>query len=165
MEIESSLINHNGSLLKVLYRDIDSATELEGRTVSGVHAYCFTQDKLVIVYSPQKGRWTPAGGAVEAGETPEEAVIREVHEETNMKVLKQAFLGYQDIVEPDGKMVTQTQSICIVEPYGNFVSDPDGDIAEIKLIYPAEYKKYFDWGIIGDHVMERALKLKGVLEQ
>jgi hypothetical protein len=82
-----------------------------------------------------------------------------------MKILKQAFLGYQDIVEPDGKMVTQTRSVCIVETYGDFVSDPDGDIAEIKLIDPAEYKKYFDWGIIGDHLIERALKLKGVLEQ
>jgi hypothetical protein len=61
MEIESSLINHNGSVLKVLYRDMDSATELEGRTVSGVHAYCFAQDKLVIVYSPQKEHWTPPG--------------------------------------------------------------------------------------------------------
>jgi ADP-ribose pyrophosphatase YjhB (NUDIX family) len=164
MKIESSLTNHHGEELKLLYRDINSASELEGSAVSGVHAYCFAQDKLVLVYSPKKG-WTPAGGSVEMGETPEEAVIREVREETNMKVLKQAFLGYQDIVEPNGKAVTQTRSVCIVEPYGDFVSDPDGDITEIKLIEPAEYKEYFDWGIIGDHLMKRALELKAVLEQ
>ena len=164
MEIESSLINHNGELLKVLYQDIDSTLELEGRAVSGVHAYCFVNDKFVIAYSAVKGYWTPAGGGVEATETPEEAVVREVQEETNMKVLKQAFLGYQDIFEPGG-IVTQTRSVCIVEPYGGFLSDPDGDITEIKLIDPKDYKKYFDWGIIGDHLMERALELKGILEQ
>jgi ADP-ribose pyrophosphatase YjhB (NUDIX family) len=159
MEIESSLINHNGEELKVLYRDIDSVSELEGRKVFGVHAYCFVKDKFVVVYAASKGYWTPAGGGVEAGETPEEAIIREVKEETNMKVLKQAFLGYQDIFEPNG-IITQTRSVCIVEPYGDFLSDPDGDITEIKLIDPSEYKKYFDWCVIGDHLMERALKLK-----
>ncbi len=163
MEIESSLVNPSGEELKVLYRDIDTASELEGRTVSGVHAYCFVKDKLVLVYAANKGYWTPVGGSVEMGETPEGAVIREVHEETNMKVLKQALLGYQDIFEPN-RTLTQTRSVCLVEPYGDSFPDPDGDITEIRLIDPAEYKNYFDWGVIGDHLMERALKLKDILE-
>ena len=37
------------------------------------------------------------------------------------------------------------------------IYDPDGDITELKLIDPADYKKYFDWGKIGDHIMQRAL--------
>ena len=164
MEIESFITNHRGESLKVLYRDIDSSAELEGRKVSAVHAYCFFEDKLVIVYSPAKGYWTAAGGGVEMGETPEEAVIREVKEETNMKVLKSSLLGYQDIFETKG-ITTQMRSVCIVEPYDDFHSDPDGDIAQIKLIEPSEYKNYFDWGSIGDHLMERALERKAILEQ
>ena len=164
MEIESTLIDKDGDKLKVIYRDIDSVSELEDRVVSGVHAYCFYKDKFVIVYTPLNKCWTPAGGGVEADETPEEAVIREVQEESNMKILKQAFLGYQDIFEPN-RIITQTRSVCIVEPYGDFLSDPDGDITEIKLIDPADYKKYFDWGIVGDHLMKRALEVKDVLEQ
>ncbi len=164
MEIESTLVNKNGDQLKVIYRDIDSVLELEGRAVSGVHAYCFYKDKFVIVYTPLHNCWTPAGGRVEAGETPEEAVVREVREEANMKVLKQVFLGYQDIFESN-KIITQTRSVCIVEPYGDFLSDPDGDITEIKLIDPGDYKKYFDWGIVGDHLMKRALELRDSLEQ
>ena len=57
-------------------------------------------------------------------------------------------------------MITQTRSVCIVEPYAPFVSDIDGDIAKIELIDPKDYKKYFDWGEIGDHIMARALELK-----
>jgi 8-oxo-dGTP pyrophosphatase MutT (NUDIX family) len=157
MEITSSLINNAGDELPVVYRDIDSLEDLESRSVKAVHAYCFYKDMFVIVYS--KGSWTPAGGSVEKGESPEQAIVREVREETNMKVLKHAFLGYQDIFDVNG-VITQTRSVCIVESYGDFISDPDGDITEIKLIEPSRYKEYFDWGIIGDHLMERARLLK-----
>jgi 8-oxo-dGTP diphosphatase len=157
MEIESSVVISSNREVKILYRDIDSLSELEGRTASGVHAYCFDGDKLVIV-SSSKG-WTPPGGSVETGETPEEALVREVKEETNMKVLKYAFLGFQDIVEQSG-VITQIRFVCVVEPYGEFTADPDGEITEIKLINPTEYKEYFDWAEIGDHLMKRALDRK-----
>ncbi len=162
MEIKSNLVNSVGQKFQVTYRDIDSIEELGDRAVSGVHAYCFCEGKLVVVYAPSKGSWTPPGGGVEAGETVEEAVVREIKEESNMHVLKHALIGFQDITESE-KTITQTRSVCIVEPYGAFVADPDGDITEIKLIDPAEYKQYFDWGIVGDHLMERALVLKDTL--
>ena len=159
MNIESTLTNRAGEVLKESYRDIDNGQELGSRNVNGVHAYCFFGDKLVVVYAEAKGYWTPPGGGVEKGETPREATLREIKEESNMRVLKYRFIGCQDIYEP-ARMVTQTRSVCLVEPYGPFVSDPDGDITEIKLIDPSEYKKYFDWGIVGEHLMQRALELK-----
>jgi 8-oxo-dGTP diphosphatase len=163
MEIKSSLVTTAGEDIQVVYKDIDSLDGLEGRLVKAVHAYCFYNDKLVIVYAKTKGYWTPPGGGVEPVETLEEAVVREVKEETNMKILKQTLIGYQDILDPKGTL-TQTRSVCIVEPYGEFVSDPDEDITEIKLIDPNEFKDYFDWGAIGDHLMERALIVKSNLE-
>jgi hypothetical protein len=60
----------------------------------------------------------------------------------------------------DGAVGRQVRSFCIVEPYGDFESDPDGDITEIKLIDPQDYKKYFDWKVIGDRIMERAMEIK-----
>ena len=144
--------------LPYTYRDLDSLEEIKDLKIDGVHAYCFYEGKLVLVYAKEKGTWTPAGGGVESGENVEEAVIREVKEETNMKVLKQKIIGYQEVFELD-RVHVQTRSVCIVEPYGPFVSDPDGDITEIKLIDPADYKKYFDWGEVGDYIMARALEL------
>ena len=47
----------------------------------------------------------------------------------------------------------------MVEPMGDFVTDPDGDITEIKLINPEDYKKYFGWGEIGDRIMARAIEM------
>ena len=122
----------------------------------------FIERRFTSHLATEKGYWAPPGGGIELGETYEEAVIREVKEETNMKVLSQKYIGYQDIYEPE-RIIRQTRSVCIVEPYGPFVSDPDGDVTEIKLIDPADYKKYFDWGKVGERLMERALTLKGEL--
>ncbi len=47
-----------------------------------------------------------------------------------------------------------------MEPSGDFKEDPDGEITEIKLINPKDYKQYFDWGEIGDHLIKRALEIK-----
>lgn len=158
MEIKSFLINRSSQKLNLIYREDDPLKDLEGRILQAVHAFCFCGDKLIVVYAAEKGYWAPPGGGIESGESFEEAVIREVKEETNMKVLSQKFIGYQDIYEPD-RIVRQTRSFCVVEPYGPFVSDPDGDVTEIKLIDPSDYKKYFDWGEVGERIIERALSL------
>jgi len=68
-------------------------------------------------------------------------------------------IGYQK-VDFEGKIFNQLRYVCMVEPYGDFISDPDGSITEIKLIDPKDYKQYFDWGAIGDRIMERALELR-----
>ncbi len=160
MEIKSNYTNRSGQVLNMVYHEGSDPTQnLEGKILQGVHAFCFYGGKLLVVYAKNKGYWTPVGGGIESGETYEEAVVREVKEESNMKVLHQELIGYQDIYEGD-KIIRQTRSFCIVEPYGEFVSDPDGDITEIKLIDPKDYKKYFDWGKIGDRIMERVLELK-----
>jgi 8-oxo-dGTP diphosphatase len=159
MEIKSTLINGSGQKLDVVYYEGKNPNQdLVGKMLTGVHGFCFCNGKLVIVYAENKKYWTPPGGAIEQGETYEEAVIREIKEETNMKVLHQELIGFQDIYERD-RTIRQTRSFCIVEPYGDFVSDPDEDITEIKLIDPEDFKQYFDWLKIGDRLMERALEM------
>ena len=158
MEIRSTLTNRSGQVLDIIYQEGDPLQGLEGKILQGVHAFCFYKGKMVVVYSEEKGYWTPPGGGIEAGETYEQAVVREVMEETNMKVVSQQLIGFQDIYEP-GRIVRQTRSFCIVEQNGKFTVDPDGDVTEVKLIDPQDVKKYFNWGEIGDRIMERALEL------
>ena len=159
MEIKDTLTNRLGQVLDIIYREDDPHKNLDGKILQGVHAYCFFGDKMIVVYTDSKKYWTPPGGGIEEGESYEEATVREVLEETNMKVIKQKLIGYQDIHEAD-RIVRQTRSVCLVEPIGDFVSDPDGDITKIKLIKPEEYKRYFDWGRVGDYIMNRALEIK-----
>ncbi|MFA6278742.1 MAG: NUDIX domain-containing protein [Candidatus Paceibacterota bacterium] len=161
-EIRSTFFSRtSGQVMPFIYRDLDSFDELGADKIKGVHGFCFCGDKLVVVYAKDKGSWGPPGGGVELGETAEEATIREILEETNMRVLKQKAIGYLEVFEPERTL--QTRSVCIVEPIGEFVSDPDGDITEIKLIDPKDMKQYFDWGESGDYILERALMLKETL--
>lgn len=164
MEIKSTLVNRLGQTLPIIYRDVDSLDELSDRKVDAVRAYCFYGDKLVIVYSDTKGYWTPPGGGVEPSETIEEAVVREVLEETNMRVIKQKLIGTLEVFELE-QTKFQVRLVCIVEPVGPFVvdTDPEGDITEIKLIDPKDIKQYFDWGEIGGYVLTQALELKNSL--
>jgi len=164
MEIESTLTNRSGQILKVIYRENDPLIDLDNKILQAVHAFCFYKGKLVIVYHKDKNYWTPPGGGIEMNETYQEAVVRETREETNMRVLQQEFIGYQDILEPN-QIVRQTRSFCLVEPFGDFISDPDGDITEIKLIDPSDYKKYFDWGVVGDRIMARIMEVHKKLER
>ncbi len=156
MYIESTIKTRALGVIPVVYEDIDTVQDLGVRIIKHVHAYCFYQGKILIVWSPNKNYWALPGGAIEDGETVEMSVVREVQEESNMKVLKHVFLGVQDVFEGEN-VVSQTRSVCLVEPYGAFISDPDGDVTQIKFIEPSELKQYVDWGEIGDHLLERAL--------
>ncbi len=133
----------------------------KGDRVGGVHAICFYGDKMIVVYAGDKNSWGPPGGGIEKGETYEQATVREIQEESNMRVLYQHFIGYQDVSD-EFHVIQERQArvFCIVEPYGDFMSDPDHDITEIKLIDPKDYKQYFDWGEVGDRMMKLALEMK-----
>lgn len=158
MEIKSQF-ERNGQVYNVYYIDEEPTTNLEsGRKVGGVHCLSFYGDKMVIVKN-KNGEWTPPGGMIEVGETYLEAGAREIQEESNMKVLYQEYIGYQDVAW-SGRQERQARTFAIVEPIGSFVSDPDGDIFEIKLIESSEFKTYCKWGVVGDRLVERALELK-----
>lgn len=147
-----------GKEYKLIWHDADNFDNLKVKNITQSYGVCFYKNKLVIVSN--NGKWSLAGGHLESGETPEETLIREVQEETNMKVLKQIPIGYQEVVNPDGAKDFQLRSFCLVEPIGEFVEDPAGSVTEIKLIDPKTYKNYFDWGKIGDRIMARATSIQ-----
>jgi ADP-ribose pyrophosphatase YjhB (NUDIX family) len=159
MQIKSTLTNKVEQVIDIIYYEgLDPTQNLEDKILQAVHGFCFYKGKMVVVYAENKGYWTLPGGGIEPGETYEEATTREVQEESNMKVLYQELIGYQDIYEA-GKIIRQTRSFCVVEPYGDFISDPGGDITEIKLIDPKNIKQYIDWKEIGDRILSRALEM------
>jgi ADP-ribose pyrophosphatase YjhB (NUDIX family) len=56
--------------------------------------------RLLLVqrgHDPHRGLWSLPGGRIEAGESPEQAVVREVHEETGLAVAAQQVVGHVTI--------------------------------------------------------------------
>jgi ADP-ribose pyrophosphatase YjhB (NUDIX family) len=159
-ELKSTFTNRKGDVFDVVYREgLDPNERTEGVWLNASHGVCFYQDKIVIVFDSSRGRWTLPGGGIEDGETWEQALVREVLEESNMNVLSHELIGFVDIHEPT-RIARQTRSFCMVEPAGDFTLDPDGDITEIKLIDPGEWKQYINWaGEVFERIMERAFEM------
>ncbi|MFC4565466.1 NUDIX domain-containing protein [Nocardiopsis mangrovi] len=49
--------------------------------------------KVLVIRRADDGRWVPPGGVLELDESPEAGVVREVLEETGMKVIPERLVG------------------------------------------------------------------------
>jgi ADP-ribose pyrophosphatase YjhB (NUDIX family) len=142
------------------YSDADSFDDLDKTKCTQTYAVCFCDEKIVIVHNGKKNTWGLVGGTIEKGESFEETLKREIKEESNMEVLSFLPVGYQKVIDTrDNSYVYQLRYVCTAKPYGEFISDPAGTITEIKLVDIKDYKKYFDWGEIGERIVKRAEEL------
>ena len=152
-----------GKTSKVVYHDADSFDKVDPKKTTQAYGVCFYEDKIVIGFGGKKKNWGLVGGTIENGETFVDTLKREIIEESNMEVLELLPIGYQEVIN-GGNYKIQLRYVCLVKPLGPFVKDPGGSIAAIKLINPKDYKKYFNWGEVGERIMERALELKSKLQ-
>lgn len=154
---------NEGKIYKFAYYELANYERLEADKIQQIYGVCFYQDQMVVVLNGKKGTWGLVGGKPEEGESIEQALRREVKEESNMQVLKWRPIGVQEVTDPEGDTYYQLRVACKVKPFGDFVSDPAGTITEVKLINPRDYKNYFNWGEIGDKIVNRASQLKNRL--
>ena len=160
MKIISPYVGYSGVPYTFEYEDADSFDQLPYDKCRQVYAVCFVDNKMLIVLHEQKNHWGLIGGTIEEGETFEETLKREIQEESNMEMLWCKPVGHQKVVDSrDGSFIYQLRYVATAKPYGPFESDPANAVTEIKLIYPTNYKEYFDWGEIGDRIIELAKEL------
>ena len=79
------------------------------RPIGGVGTVLIKDGKVLLIQraaEPDRGMWSIPGGLIENGETAEEAAIREVLEETTLKVDKVEFVdGVTKVVYDDKEKV------------------------------------------------------------
>jgi len=51
-----------------------------------VAGFIFKEDKVLLIHHKKLNKWLPPGGHINKDETPDEALIREIKEETNLDV-------------------------------------------------------------------------------
>lgn len=72
--------------------------------VIGTLCYALTTDAVLLLQRtrpPQQGKWSPPGGKLEFGEAPQEAIIREMQEETGLTIHKPELCGVVTVFDAD----------------------------------------------------------------
>ncbi len=139
------------------YEDADNFSKVPYDKATQVVCLAFYQGKMLVVFDGDKKSWGLPGGSLEAPESFEDCAKRELQEEANVEVLRYKPIGFQKAFLKGHSAEYQLRVFCEVKPFGDFIEDPDGDIIEIKYVDLKEYKKYFDWGEVGDRLVERAM--------
>ncbi len=78
--------------------------EYPSRPIVGVGALVFKEDAVLLIQRgkpPRLGEWTLPGGAIELGETIEQAAEREILEECNIRIANCELLETVDVIIRD----------------------------------------------------------------
>jgi len=116
-------------------------------------------DQILLIrrgHEPEAGRWSLPGGRIEAGETDEQALVREVREETGLEVAPGPLIGAVDRARQDGRVLVIRDYAATVTG-GRLAAGDDADdarwfsvhdLAGLSLTTGLE-KALNDWGVLG----------------
>ena len=116
------------------------------KPILGVGALLFDGDLVLLVQrgnEPLKGWWSLPGGAVEAGERVEDAVCREVLEETNLVVRVVRFGEIFERIMPDAAGAIEYHYVLldyVCEVYGGTLR-AGSDSADVRWFSSEELKE------------------------
>lgn len=125
-------------------------------------------------HEPEAGRWSLPGGRVEPGETDEQALVREVREETGLEVIPGPLTGAVDRPAPGGRVLAIRDYAASVTG-GTLAAGDDaddarwfsvGEMAGVPLTTGLK-KTLYEWGVLGvvptGAVVAEATKRSGVV--
>jgi ADP-ribose pyrophosphatase YjhB (NUDIX family) len=98
---------------------------LHKNPLSTVDVVVLDGERIILIKrerEPYKGKWALPGGYVEYGETVENAAVREVFEETSMRVKLEAILGVYSDPDRDPRGHTLT-TVFVARPLSG---EPEG---------------------------------------
>ncbi len=134
----------------------------EKRPKVTVGAYIENKEGKILLARSAKwnGMWTPPGGHIEYGEKIEDAVLREVKEETGLEVSNPIFLSAIDMIEPKDFMAYKSHFIGLQYKVTLKNEDQEVELEEREL---TEGKWFTPEEIVNDKEVEKITR--GVVEK
>ncbi|EKO3824811.1 NUDIX domain-containing protein [Vibrio harveyi] len=104
--------------------------------IPGVAAVILNQNNQLLLQKKSDGSWSLPAGMIEPGESPSQAVIREVREETGLAVEVERVLGVFGgegfgFAYPNGDQVEYTVIMFKCQQTGQFAEDLDEETLEL----------------------------------
>lgn len=134
------------------------------RPIVGVGAIIFQEDQVLLIKrgkEPSFGQWSIPGGVVHLGETLEQAVIREIREETHLEVEVLALVKVLDRIfrDPEGRVAYHyvlVDFLCQCRT-GGLMSDSDAQAAHF---VPLKDLAAYQIAPVTSEVIARAARLR-----
>jgi 8-oxo-dGTP diphosphatase len=135
------------------------------KPVVGVGAVIILEGKILLEKrknAPGKGKWSIPGGLVELGESTEQAVVREVKEETGLEVEEPCLIDVVNNLSLDEKGKTKYHYVIVdyLVKVRRGVLKAASDADELKLIRFSEVEKYDLTESFRDFFRRNRLKLE-----
>ncbi|MGD1469066.1 NUDIX domain-containing protein [Vibrio harveyi] len=104
--------------------------------IPGVAAVILNESNQLLLQKKSDGSWSLPAGMIEPGESPSQAVIREVREETGLAVEVERVLGVFGgegfgFAYPNGDQVEYTVVLLKCQQTGHFVEQLDDETSEL----------------------------------
>lgn len=114
-----------------------------GNTVAAIVVFPDERILLIKRRTPVfKGYWALPGGKIDEGETPEEAVVREIKEETGLTVKIVEKIGeYDERGIQDGIEYDYHATCFYVSPIEGEINPQKGEVKMIRLFHPKSLPK------------------------
>ena len=88
-----------------------------------------------LTYGPAKGKWLIPGGLVDCGESLQEALVREILEETGVEVTPQGIIGLRSMVRTKDHLTDlYCVFLCKVISKPDFLNSDDVEVSEVKWL-------------------------------
>lgn len=113
------------------------------RPYLAVSAAIIRDGRVLIVRrarAPSRGLYTLPGGAVEAGETLTQAIVREVREETGLTIEPVALAGEREVISRDEAGRVARHFVILAYAARWIAGEPalDGELDEARWMQPSE---------------------------
>jgi 8-oxo-dGTP pyrophosphatase MutT (NUDIX family) len=156
------IVTYNGREIKISWFPGDSYQNF--KPITQAYGFCFRENKLLMIQSVDLKHWQVPGGKLEPGETPEDALIREVGEEANILISDIVYLGAQKVETPDQETVFQLRFAAkIIKLLPRKIDPAEGIIARRRFVNPDDFSKIANWGRTGEAIVweaKRKLNIK-----
>ncbi|MFA5797032.1 MAG: NUDIX domain-containing protein [Candidatus Woesearchaeota archaeon] len=142
--------NYRGDRIKSMWCTARSYKKL--RPITQIYGVCFTPEgKVMVIRATSYDGWSIGGGKPEAGETPLQALRREMDEEASVDLAKAKMIGYCKTrnLDKDRKWIYQLRYVALIDRIKVLKPDPDkGVLHKRKFIRPEEFNNYVSWGLV-----------------
>jgi ADP-ribose pyrophosphatase YjhB (NUDIX family)/predicted RNA-binding Zn-ribbon protein involved in translation (DUF1610 family) len=128
-----------------------------GRFSLGVGGLLVHDGRVLVVqrgHEPGKGRWTLPGGFVEEDESPEAAIVREVREETNLRVEAGGILAIRHAQGSHDQNLYMVFGLRLTGPASELQADGH-ETAQALLADPAGLDAIGSFGMISKWIIEK----------